>query len=369
MFLKKLHLSQFKNHKQSLFNFKEQITCFTGNNGAGKTNILDAIHYLSQTKSYFNYKDAQNINFKDKYFMIKGIFSSGNQENEIQCNFSLEKGKSIHHDKIKYKRFSNHFGKFPVIIISPTDNNLIIEGSEIRRKYLDTCIAQYKPNYLTTLIKYNKILKQRNKLLKQFSEKNYFDQITIDSYDEKMIEFGQFIYNSRVEFLKELQPVFNKYYHNISGGNENVNINFISQLKDNSYLALLKKSINQDRVSRYTQKGIHKDDMIFEMDNHPIKKIGSQGQQKSFLISLKLAQFEFIKEKKGFKPILLLDDIFDKLDDNRVLKLMELVNQKVFGQVFITDTHKDRTKTILKRAKLNYHIFSINEGQVINEEN
>ncbi len=368
MHLKELQLRQFKNHKDSKFSFNEQIICFVGNNGAGKTNILDAIHYLSQTKSYFNHIDSQNIQFDKDYFMLKGIFKKDENDDEIQCNISIEKGKSIKYNQKKYKRFSEHIGKFPIVIISPTDSNLILEGSDVRRKYLDSSIAQYKRSYLQILIQHNKTLKQRNSLLKQFSEGNYFDQITLDAYDTPLRELANIIHAERTEFLKNLVPVFNKYYTDISGGKEKVDLNFKSQLTNQDYKQLLKESLYQDRASNYTQYGIHKDDIIFEMNDHPIKKIGSQGQQKSFLIALKLAQFEFIKKQTGFKPILLLDDIFDKLDDERVLKLITLVNENVFGQVFITDTHKERINNILNKAQIPYNIFFIENGKLVNEK-
>ena len=367
MYLKNLQLHQFKNHSQSQFTFTEKVICFVGDNGAGKTNILDAIHYLSQTKSYFNHIDAQNIQFDENYFMLKGVFNKDKNDVEIQCNIIEGEGKSVKNNHKKYKRFSEHIGQFPIVIISPTDSNLILEGSDVRRKYLDSSIAQYKQSYLQILIQYNKSLKQRNSLLKQFSDRNFFDEITLDVYDNQLIELGNIIHKERTSFLKELAPVFKKYYNEISESKEDVNLNFRSQLTDNKYSIILKNSLEKDRISRYTQCGIHKDDILFEMNGYPIRKIGSQGQQKSFLIALKLAQFEFIKEQIGFKPILLLDDIFDKLDDNRVLKLISFVNQNVFGQVFITDTHKERSEAILSKANIPYTIFLIDKGKPLHE--
>ena len=362
-----MKLHQFKNHNDSEFTFVNKVICFVGDNGAGKTNILDAIHYLSQTKSYFNHIDAQNIKFDEKYFMLRGIFNKNDCDAEIQCNIIDGEGKSIQNNKKKYKRFSDHIGQFPVIIISPTDTNLILEGSDVRRKYLDSSIAQYKHPYLQILIQYNKALKQRNSLLKQFSEKNYFDDVTIGIYNEQLVNLGNSIYKERINFLKELTPVFNKYYADISGSKEEVGLNFKSQLNDQSFTELLKESLEKDKYSNYTQCGIHKDDIIFEMNGYPVKKIGSQGQQKSFLIALKLAQFEFIKDRIGFKPILLLDDVFDKLDDNRVLRIINFVNTNKFGQVFITDTHQQRCEDILSKTNISYSIFLIKNGKYINE--
>ena len=365
MHLKNLQINQFKNHTQSIFSFTEQVNCFVGDNGAGKTNILDAIHYLSHSKSYFNHIDAQNIQFNMDYFMLKGNFTKKETTDEIQCNLKQGEGKVLKKNQKRYKRFSEHIGQFPSVIISPTDSNLILEGSEIRRKYLDSSIAQYKQIYLKTLINYNKTLKQRNALLKQFSDRGYFDELSLETYNKQLIQLGTLIYDERTNFLKELTPVFNRYYAEISGSKEAVNLVYNSQLNEADFKDLINASQVKDRASNYTQVGIHKDDVLFEMNNYPIKKIGSQGQQKSFLIALKLAQFEFIKNQIGFNPILLLDDIFDKLDDNRVLKLISFVNKGVFGQVFITDTHAQRSEEILTKANIPFSIFKIENGATI----
>lgn len=367
MFLKNLQLHQFKNHSESKFTFTKPVNCFVGNNGAGKTNILDAIHYLSQTKSYFNHIDSQNIQFEQFYFMLKGTFDKDGNTSEIQCNLKEGEGKVVQKNNKKYSRFSEHIGQFPIIIISPTDTNLILEDSEVRRRYLDVSIAQYKQSYLQVLIQYKKALKQRNFLLKQFHERGSYDEITLEVYDKQLIESGNIIYRERKDFLKQLNPVFNKYYSEISEEKEMVNLEYKSQLHDNDFLSLINESRSKDRVSRTTQVGTHKDDVLFNMNTYPIKKTGSQGQQKSFLIALKLAQFDFIKQQIGFKPILLLDDIFDKLDDHRILKLVSFVDKNVFGQVFITDTHAERSAAILKRANISYSIYTIKNGRLANE--
>ena len=367
MFLKNLQLYQFKNHGESKFIFTKPVNCFVGNNGAGKTNILDAIHYLSQTKSYFNHIDSQNIQFKEDYFMLKGTFYKNGSTSEIQCNLKEGEAKKVQKNNKKYNRFSEHIGQFPIIIISPTDTNLILEDSDVRRKYLDSSIAQFKQSYLQVLIQYNKTLKQRNALLKQFNEKGYYDAITLDIYDKQLIEHGNIIHRERKDFLKKLRPVFNKYYSEISEGNEIVDLEYRSQLNNHDFKTLLIQSNPKDRISKRTQIGTHKDDIIFKMNDYSIKKIGSQGQQKSFLIALKLAQFEFIKKELGFKPILLLDDIFDKLDDHRILKLISFVDKNVFGQVFITDTHVERSSAILSKSGITYSIYTIENGKLTNE--
>ncbi|MGY8980020.1 MAG: DNA replication/repair protein RecF [Flavobacteriales bacterium] len=360
MYLKDLTLFQFKNHAESNFTFNEKINCFVGNNGVGKTNILDAIHYLSFTKSYFNYMDSQNIQFNNDFFMIRGSFIKDENNDEIQCNFDNKAGKIIKINKKKYKKFSEHIGEYPVIIISPTDSNLILEGSEIRRKYLDSSISQYKKSYLQTLINYNKVLKQRNFLLKQFFERNYFDEITLERYDNEIIKYAEIIYEERKSFISKLSLVFNKYYSIISDGNEHVSLTYQSQLNEKNIDSLLKESINKDRLSQRTSTGIHKDDILFNMSEYQIKKIGSQGQQKTFLIALKLAQYDFISNKIGFKPIILLDDIFDKLDDLRVKQLMSFAKDGFFGQVFITDTHENRCKEILNSTEIDFNLININ---------
>ncbi len=367
MFLKNLQLHQFKNHSESNFTFTKSVNCFVGDNGAGKTNILDAIHYLSLTKSYFNHIDSQNIQFDKTYFMLKGIFDNNGDTSEIKCNLIEGEGKVLQKNSKKYSRFSDHIGQFPIIIISPTDTNLILEDSEVRRKYLDSSIAQFKHSYLQVLIQYKKALKQRNILLRQFYEKGFYDEISLEVYEKQLVENGNIIYKERKDFLNQLTPVFNKYYSDISSQNEIVDLEYKSQLHNYDFSSLIIENRRNDKISRTTKVGIHKDDILFKMNSYPIKKTGSQGQQKSFLVSLKLAQFEFLKEKLGFKPILLLDDIFDKLDDHRILKLISFVNKDLFGQVFITDTHTERCSTILNKAGINYDIYTIKNGKLDNE--
>ena len=363
--MKKLTLTNFKNHGESNFQFGKGVNCFVGDNGSGKTNILDAIHYLSLSKSYFNKIDAQNIKFDEDFFILKGIFVKANEQSEIQCSLQKGEQKIIKCNGKKYKRFSDHVGCFPIVVISPTDSNIILDGSEIRRKYIDSSIAQYNRQYLKNLINYNKTLKQRNALLKSFFEKRYFNNLTLETFDSQLIKFGTAIFNERAHFLERLISVFKKYYALITNGMEIVNIKYSSQLNEIDFAEGLQNALSKDRMSQYTNVGIHKDDIIFEMDNHPIKKIGSQGQQKSFLIALKLAQFDFMEKQIGVKPILLLDDIFDKLDDKRVEKIVSFACEGFFGQVFITDTHKQRTEEILTSSEIEYNIFEVENGQIL----
>ena len=357
MKLKNLRLLNFKNHEDSRWDFNERVNCFIGDNGCGKTNVLDAIHYLSLTKSYFNSQDSVSVNFDSDFFTIKGSFEKDEINSDIICNVSEKTSKSLKINDKKYKRFSDHIGSFPVVFISPTDTNLITENSDTRRRYIDSGISQFDSGYLKNLISYNKTLKQRNKLLKHFAETNTFDEITLSAYNEMIVDLGGDIYKSRMDYLTVLIPVFQKYYNEISGGKEGVSIIYDSKIKDGNYLELLVSNQFKDRQSCRTSVGVHKDDLIFTLNNHPIKTHGSQGQQKSFLISLKLAQFELMKEKLDLKPILLLDDIFDKLDDKRVESLVSFVKKDKFNQVFITDTNKDRSEKILKKTNSDYSIF------------
>ena len=365
MYLKKLALSNFKNHRESNFQFGKNINCFVGDNGSGKTNILDAIHYLSLSKSYFNKVDAQNIKFEEDFFILKGIFIKEQEQFDIQCSLQKGEQKTLKCNGKKYKRFSDHIGNFPIVIIAPTDSNLILDGSEVRRRYIDSSIAQYNKQYLKNLINYNKALKQRNALLKSFAEKQYFDKLSLETFDNQLIKFGTAIFKERTHFLERLIDVFKKYYANIASKNEKVNIKYQSQISQKGFSKTLQASLEKDRISQYTNVGIHKDDIVFEMDEYPIKKIGSQGQQKSFLIALKLAQFDFMQKQMGFNPILLLDDIFDKLDDKRVEKIIAFANDGLFGQVFITDTHKQRTEEILNTSKMEYNLFEIENGGLV----
>lgn len=361
MYLKKINLFQFKNHKESGYLFCESVNCFIGKNGAGKTNILDGIHYLSQTKSYFNYIDSDNINFKCSSFSIQGTFVKDHLEYDVRCGYSNEKGKNLKLNDKFYKKFSDHIGKFPVIIISPTDTNLIIENSDVRRKYIDISIAQTKKDYLQNLINYNKILKQRNYLLKQFQINNYYDETSIAVYNNQLAKYGEILFNERKDFIRKLTPIINKYYELISNNEEDINLEYKSQLLDLSFEELIKQNKEKERYSNFTLFGPHKDDVVFKMNNFSIKKTGSQGQQKTFLIALKLAQFEFLSDKMGFKPILLLDDIFDKLDENRIAKLINFVSQNFFGQVFITDTNLERCNKLLKKSSIKFKIHKIDD--------
>jgi len=359
MFLKELSLTNYKNFESLKFSFDTKIICFVGLNGVGKTNILDSIYHLSYTKSYFNPIPSQNIKHGETFFFISGRYMIHDKEENILV--SLKKGdkKIIKRNNKLYKKFSDHIGKIPLVLISPDDRNLIIEGSETRRKFIDGIISQTDKEYLNNLIDYNKTLKQRNALLKMFYDNSESIRKTIDIYDRQLSSDAQKIYDKRREFLNEFIPIFKSRYKELSNDKENVEIKHSSDISpDQNLYKLLKNSFEKDLRFQYTTKGIHKDDLNLNLDNFPIKKYGSQGQQKTFLIAMKLAQFDYLS-KLDSKPILLLDDIFDKLDDTRVKQIINLVNQEKFNQIFISDTNKTRSENIIKKVNKSYKIFEI----------
>ena len=357
MYLKQLSLFNYKNFGDANFDFDDKINCFVGKNGIGKTNILDSIYHLALGKSYFNPLAVQNIKHNEDFFVIEGNFQKQNRTEQIVC--SLKKGhkKILKRNGKIYEKFSDHIGFIPLVIISPTDNDLILEGSDTRRKFIDSVISQLNTNYLSLLIQYQKIIAQRNALLKYFAANRIFETETLQIYNEQLTVFGHQIFEIRKTFLDEFVPIFNKHHQNITNSEETVQIKYESQLFDKKLNQLLEENINKDRVLQYTSVGIHKDDLMFEIDNFSIKKFGSQGQQKTFLIALKLAQFEFVKKLSGENPILLFDDIFDKLDEFRVQKIISMVNNDDFGQIFISDTHLERTEKIIKSTNQSFKVF------------
>lgn len=359
MFLKRLSLVNYKNFSSKDLDFDPTINCLVGANGIGKTNILDAIYHLSFGKSYFNPVATQNIKHGSDFFMIEGEFEKENRNEKIICSFKRGLKKIIKRNGKAYDKFSDHIGFLPLVIISPADRDLITEGSDTRRKFVDGVISQSDKAYLQTLIKYNKVLVQRNSLLKYFAANRTFDQDNLTIYNEQLASFAAVIFEKRQNFLETFIPIFKQQYAEISGKDEGVSLDYQSKLKEHDLLYLLKNALEKDRALQYTSVGIHKDDLDFTIDGHPIKKFGSQGQQKSFLIALKLAQFHFIKEQAKTTPILLLDDIFDKLDESRVAQIVTLVDNDTFGQIFISDTHPDRTENVVKSIHQSYKIFNL----------
>ena len=359
MYLQKLSLVNFKNLESQSFDFQQKINCFVGNNGVGKTNILDAIYYLSFAKSYFNSVAVQNIMHGEAFFMIEGDYVLNDRNEKIVCSLKKGQKKVLKRNGKSYEKFSEHIGQLPLVIISPADRDLVTEGSDTRRKFIDGVISQQNKNYLKDLLFYNKVLSQRNALLKYFAANRTFDALNLEVYNEQLSEYGTRIFEVRKVFLEKFIPIFNEKYQIISDDKETVNLVYKSQLNDFSMKDLLQQSLEKDKMLQYTSSGIHKDDLSFEIGNYPIKKFGSQGQQKSYLIALKFAQFEFIKQQSNVVPILLLDDIFDKLDESRVLQIINLVDNDEFGQIFITDTHSERTENIVKQSNKPYQIFKL----------
>jgi DNA replication and repair protein RecF len=359
MYLKKISLFNYKNFSEANFDFDQKINCFVGKNGIGKTNVLDAIYHLSYGKSYFNPLAVQNIKHGEEFFVIDGVFEKSDREEQIVCSLKKGQKKILKRNSKQYEKFSDHIGFIPLVIISPADRDLIVEGSETRRKFIDSVISQLDSKYLQELIQYQKILSQRNALLKYFALNHVFETDTLSIYNEHLNALGQSIFEKRKQFLEDFIPIFNKHHQAITGSEESVQLVYESHLHEKNLLMLLQENINKDRALHYTSVGIHRDDLLFEIDHYAIKKFGSQGQQKSFLISLKLAQFEFVKKISGVNPILLFDDIFDKLDASRVEKIIEMVNNDSFGQLFISDTHPERTESIVKSTHQSYKIFNL----------
>ncbi len=359
MHLGSIQLINYKNFTAKSFDFDSKINCLVGNNGVGKTNVLDAIYHLSQTKSYFNPITSQNVKHGEDFFVIEGNFQNTKREEHIICSYKKGQKKIIKRNGKAYERFSEHIGSIPLVIISPADRDLIVEGSDTRRKFMDHVISQSDKAYLQDLINYHKVLSQRNALLKYFAKNRTFNEDNIAVYNTQLCQYAEPIFKKRKEFINKIIPIFRKHYETISNANEKIDLEYKSQIEEADLADLLIKNLNKDRVLQYTSAGIHRDDLSFLIDAHPIKKFGSQGQQKSFLISLKLAQFDIVKNLSKRTPILLLDDIFDKLDDDRVAKLIQMVHKEHFGQLFISDTHHERTEKVVKNIHQTYKIFNL----------
>ena len=359
MVIHKLQLIHFKNHPERNFEFSPQINCFVGNNGVGKTNVLDALHYLSVGKSFLGNTDQNNIENGEDFFSIEGIISDGEKESIVKVQMPRDAKKIIKKNDKTYDRMADHIGFLPSVIISPYDSNLISDSGESRRRFLDAMISQTDSDYLFNLIQYQKTVQQRNALLKSFAKNRYFDAESLEIYDEPLVKFGSRIFEKRRAFTDSILGLIQNYYEIISKGNEKITVEYGSDLIHQNFEDLLSTNLEKDRALTYTSRGIHKDDLLFNMNGQPLKKTGSQGQQKSFLIALKLSQMNRIKELTGKTPILLLDDIFDKLDDTRVAQLIELVNREHFGQIFITDTSKERTEAVVRKINEESKIFEI----------
>lgn len=359
MHLSHISLMNFKNYDQLELEFSNKINCFVGDNGTGKTNLLDAIHYLSLTKSYFNSLDAQNIRHGEEQFVIQADFERDGLDERILCGVQHNRRKIFSRNKKEYTKLSEHVGLLPVVMISPADSSLITEGSDERRKFMDAVISQFDGEYLESLIRYNRALGQRNVLLKQFHRTGSFRSDQLEIWDEQLVRHGDYIHQRRLAFIKDLMPIFQQFYETVSGGKELVGLDYRSQLREKDLMTLFREHEQKDRILQYTTAGIHKDDLEMTLAGYPIKRIGSQGQQKTFLVALKLAKFDFIRKVNGFHPILLLDDVFDKFDAKRVKQIIRLVAEHEFGQIFITDTNPARIKNILGELTIDYKLFHV----------
>ncbi len=365
MYLKNLTIQNFKSYDKLSLSLSPGLNCFVGDNGVGKTNLLDAIFYLSLTKSFFNGNDYDVMKFEESFFTLTGQYQRDKHTEEIHCAYSKDKKKTFKRNQKKYKRISDHIGFIPVVMISPSDINLIVDGSEVRRRFVDVVIAQYDQSYILSLLRYNKALKNRNILLKKQVKNNYFDKDTLSVYEDIMTESGHHIHNHRRDFIESLSPLFNHYYKLlISGKEEKTKLEYKSQLNEHPLSQLLDNTREKDRILQHTSAGVHRDDLIMLLDNKPIKHFGSQGQQKTYLTALKFAKYEYIFKQQEKKPLLLLDDIFDKFDQHRVEQIIKIVSGDQFGQIFITDTNKDRLDHILNRISEDHRIFEVSGGKV-----
>lgn len=366
MRLENLTLNNFRNYNNASIKFNADIVCIVGENGAGKTNLIDAIYYLMLTKSSLNSIDSQNIKHGEDYFFVKSKLLKEEKNYELLLAFEKNKKKVIKVNDSEYEKVSDHIGNFPVVMIAPDDVEIIIGGSELRRKFFDGTLAQIDSDYLDNLLGYQRILKQRNSALKQFAEKNKVDHALLDHYDERLVKFGSIIYQKRKEHLIEFKDDFEANYEILSEGKEKVEIIYQS---DMSNMEARHKNADRkkDILLQRTTWGIHKDDFDFLIDEQPVKKLASQGQRKSFLTALKLAQFDYIRKIKNFSPVLLLDDIFDKLDDKRINQLINLIDVHRFGQIFITDARENRTNSLFREKNINFQLLKISNGSILED--
>lgn len=358
MILKQLSIINFKNIAQAELDFSANINCFVGNNGMGKSNLLDAIYYLSFCKSFTHAVDSQNIRHDNDFFMLQGIYDRNNATETLSCGMKRRQKKSFKRNKKEYDRLSDHIGFAPLVMVSPADTSLIQGGSDERRRFVDVVISQWDKPYLETLIRYNKALEQRNSLLRQ----EVTDAMLYEIWEEQMAQAATIVYRTRQQFLEAFIPVFNQFYNDIANGNEQVGLAYRSHLSEGDLSAQLASSRNRDLILGYTTRGIHRDDMDMCLGEYPMKRIGSQGQCKTFLIALKLAQYGFLSRQANTAPILLLDDLFDKLDAERVERIMQLVSGDIFGQIFITDTNREYLDRIVKQTATDHRLFNVKQG-------
>lgn len=368
MYLENLYLANFKNYEEVNIDFSKDINALIGDNGSGKTNLLDAIHFLSMTKSAFNSVDSQSIRHDQAFYSVIGKFSIKERKTTVNNSLTNGKRKKILVDKNPVSKATQIIGRFPTVMIAPNDHALISEGGESRRKYFDSIISQLDKTYLLNLIDYNHALKQRNNLLKQFAVSGRVDKDLLEPYDKIMLSLGSDISEARRVFCEGYLKKILKHYAYLANEKECISLDYKSQLNQENFKKSFHSSLQKDLILQRTTFGIHKDDYLFHMDGYQLKKFGSQGQQKSFLIAMKLAQFDIIHEEKGFKPILLMDDIFDKLDDHRIEKLTEMIEHHEFGQVFITDARPERSRHFLEKLNIEWKAITVDNGNLTTQK-
>ena len=357
--LEKIVISDFRNIILQELEFSPNVNCVSGNNGEGKTNLLDAIYYLSMTKSAFALSDKFNFRHGTEEFSLSGLYR---MENGLSSRFSVKmtsKGeKKMKRDEKQYGKVSEHIGVLPVVMVSPSDISMVSESGEERRRFVNAVLSQMDREYMTSLQQYNRLLLQRNKMLKEQD----VDRGLLEVIDMRMSAFAEPVFQARKKFVEELTPIVQEYYKALSGDSEQVSIEYDSELSKASLEQILAASYDKDRALKYTSAGIQRDDFLFKMNGHPIRRYGSQGQQKSFLVALKFAQYELMKKNYGFAPVLLLDDVFDKLDMSRISNLLEMVASNDFGQIFITDSNKVRMAGIVDKLTQDRAYFDTSAG-------
>lgn len=353
MYLQSLSLTNFKNYQSKQFSFSKELNLLTGSNGSGKTNVLDAIHYLCLGKSYFHYSDQNSVKHEESFFRIEGHFLN-EQAHHITCAFQTAGKKELKKDGLLYQRIVDHVGLIPIVMVTPDDQLLIDEGSEERRRFIDNTLSQIDHPYLETLIDYNKVLQQRNAALKLFYQKGKADRSLMETFNQQLAALGKKIFSSREEHFSRMIPAIAKYYELLSNNKEIVSAAYDSVCRKEDLLSCLNNSFERDCATQRTNEGIHRDDFDFFLNNRSLKKFGSQGQKKSFLMALKFAQYELIRDEKGQNPLLLLDDLFDKLDEARSYSVLDLIAEKGFGQIFITDTNESRIRKFISETQKSF---------------
>lgn len=358
-YLQRLSVLHFRNHREASLELGSQVNCITGPNGTGKTNMLDAIHYLGLCKSYFEPQDSHNILHGEEFLLIKGELATEEGIDHLACSVRKGARKIFKRNSKEYERLSEHVGRVPVVMITPYDGQLVLEGSDVRRRFLDGLIVQFDRSYLEALVRYNRALAQRNLLLKQMGLNGRADRGVVEPWDEQLVLQGEAVHAVRKTFMHELMPLLAAHYKGITSGPEQVELTYRSELSERSYRELLDEHWLRDAAAQHTTGGIHKDDLVFTIDGHPLKRAGSQGQQKTYLIAIKLAQFDLTAHRAGIRPILLLDDIFDKIDPQRMRHLLKLLGSGSFGQVIITDTDAGRLRKALDGLPLETRFFTL----------